>query len=216
MTCPGEKRRGLFEVAAVYLKRLRGRDPSTRSCEGSGCLLAAAAAAGGRQAAGGGVGGRARAHARGGGVAARSPRRPGINGSISGRGGGALAAATASGSHYHRRQRLHHRRLDPSPPRRLLRPHPVPCSRSPRGPGPGNPRLPVSAEKLIGRPGRPGFKSRPCHLLTARSYPPSEPFSCEAAGETSCTRGFADPAGTLKAAPSTRQYRGARIPAPQG
>lgn len=76
-----------------------------------------------------------------GGAAARSARRPGINGSISGREGGALAAATASGSHYHRRQRLHRRRLDRSPPRRLLRPHPVPCSRFPPGPRPGNPRL---------------------------------------------------------------------------
>lgn len=74
---------------------------------------------------------------------ARSPRRPGINGSISGREGGALAATTASGSHYHRRQRLHRRRLDPSLPRRCLRPHPVPCSRSAWGPGPGNPFSPL-------------------------------------------------------------------------
>lgn len=119
-------------------------------------------------------GGSRRAHAQRAreGGAARSPRRPGINGSISGREGGALAAATASGSHYHRRQRLHRRRLDPSPPRRLLRPHPVPCSRSPRGPGLGNPCLPISAEKLIVKPGRPGFRSQPCHLLTARSYSP--------------------------------------------
>lgn len=90
---------------------------------------------------------------------ARSPRRPGINGSISGREGGALAATTASGSHYHRRQRLHRRRLDPRLPRRRLRLHPVPCSRSTWGLGPGNPRLLISVEKLIVKPGRPGLKS---------------------------------------------------------
>ena len=94
-----------------------GRAPGARHCKGSGCLLLAAG------------GGAAGARMRSGGVVcvACSPRRPGINGSISGREGGALAATTASGSHYHRRQRLHRRRLDPSLPRRRLRPHPVPC-----------------------------------------------------------------------------------------
>lgn len=139
---------------------------------------------------------------------ARSPRRLGINGSISGREGGALAATTASGSHYHRRQRLHHRRLDSSPPRRLLRPHPVPYSRSPWGPEPGNPRLPFSVEKLIVKPGRPGLKSRPCHHLIARCFPLSEPVSCEAAGETGCIGGFVNP--------DLHPVRAAPTPAPQG
>lgn len=126
-------------------------------------------------------GGRARMRSGGGGGGVAAP---GINSSISGREGGALAAATASGSHYHRRQRLHRRRLDPSPSRRLLRPHPIPYSHSPREPGPGNSRLPVSAGKQIVQPGRPGFKSRPCHLLlTARSYPPLGLFLAKRRGD---------------------------------
>lgn len=134
--------------------------PPPKSCERSGCPLAEA---------GGSTSGRP-AHAR---RRRRGRRGPGINSSISGREGGALAAATASGSHYHRRQRLHRRRLDPRPSRRRLRPHPIPCSRSPREPGPGNSRPPISAGKQIVEPGRPGFKSRPCPhlLLTARAYP---------------------------------------------
>lgn len=144
--------------------------------------------------------------------AARSPRRPGFNGSISGREGGALAAATASGSHYHRRQRLHRRRLDPSPPRRLLRPHPVPCYCSPRGPGPGNPGLPISAENLIVKPGRPRFNFRPCQPLTAKSYPPLSLLAKQwgnGVQETVDLDGH-----PMRAAPSPRRHRGTQVPAP--
>ncbi|KAK2088572.1 hypothetical protein P7K49_034479 [Saguinus oedipus] len=77
-----------------------------------------------------------------------SPRRPGINGSISGREGGALAAATASGSHYHRRQRLHRRRLDSSPP---------------RAPSEGRAQPPLAPR---GRPPAPGLC--PSHWLLSR------------------------------------------------
>lgn len=152
-----EERIGSFEVAGVSLGDFLEEPRAPGTARGQ-------AASWWRRVAGaGGVGGRVVAGLRMRNAAvvcvARSPRRPGINGSISGREGGALAATTASGSHYHRRQRLHRRRLDPSLPRRRLRPHPVPCSRSVWGPGPGNPRLPTSVEKLIVKPGKPGLKS---------------------------------------------------------
>lgn len=93
----------------------------------------------------------------------RRPRRPDINGSISGREGGALAAATASGSHYHRRQGCTAGGWPPACRTTAFARTPS-SSRSPRRPGHPDSQ---PGRRSCGR----GFGSRHCNLRAAHPLP---------------------------------------------